>query len=128
MQPPQSLRTPEHSAVAKLKRELTDERKKLQVQQQLTLCRMASSHCRPSNTPISNTPVTGCLVSQVLTKANQQSVDKMTEYKERYRGLKSAVSDRDKQLDLAKRTIERLSGHCNAMEVSRCLPLSHEHN
>lgn len=59
----------------------------------------------------------GCLVSQVLTKANQQCVDKMTEYKEQYRGLKSALTDKDKQLDLAKRTIERLSGHCNAMEV-----------
>lgn len=31
MQQPQSVRTPEHSAVAKLRRELTDERKKLQV-------------------------------------------------------------------------------------------------
>ena len=43
--------------------------------------------------------------------------DKMTEYKERYRGLKASMLDKDKQLDLAKRTIERLSGQCNAMEV-----------
>ena len=44
----------------------------------------------------------------------------MTEYKSRYRDLKSAMADKDKQLDLAKRTIERLSGQCNAMEV-RCI-------
>lgn len=31
------------------------------------------------------------------------------------------MSDKDKQLDLAKRTIERLSGYCNAMEVSLAL-------
>lgn len=42
----------------------------------------------------------------------------MAEYKERYRGLRAAVGDKDKQLDLAKRTIERLSGQCNAMEAS----------
>ena len=54
---------------------------------------------------------------QALTKSNQQSVDKMTQYKERYRGLKAAMNDKEKQLDLAKRTIERLSGQCNAMEV-----------
>lgn len=41
----------------------------------------------------------------------------MTEYKERYRGLKTAMGDKGKQLDLAKRTIERLSGRCNAIEV-----------
>ena len=44
-------------------------------------------------------------------------MDKTAEYKERYRGLKSAMTDKEKQLDLAKRTIERLSGQCNAMEV-----------
>lgn len=48
---------------------------------------------------------------------NQESLTKMTEYKERYRGLKAAMTDKDKQLDLAKRTIERLSGQCNAVEV-----------
>ena len=48
----------------------------------------------------------------------------MTEYKEQYRGLKASMTDKDKQLDLAKRTIERLSGHCNAMEVSQHLMLS----
>jgi len=53
-----------------------------------------------------------------VTKSNQQSVDKMAEYKERYRGLRAAMGDKDKQLDLAKRTIERLSGQCNAMEAS----------
>lgn len=42
----------------------------------------------------------------------------MTEYKERYRALKVALGDKDKQLDLAKRTIERLSGQCNAIEVT----------
>lgn len=42
----------------------------------------------------------------------------MTEYKERYRGLKACMGDKDKQLDLAKRTIERLSGQCNAVEVN----------
>ena len=42
----------------------------------------------------------------------------MTEYKDRYRGLKAAMGDKDKQLDLAKRTIERLSGQCNAIEVT----------
>lgn len=60
-----------------------------------------------------------------MTKSNQQSVDKMAEYKERYRGLRAAMGDKDKQLDLAKRTIERLSGQCNAMEASNlttCVP------
>lgn len=47
----------------------------------------------------------------------------MMEYKEHYRGLKASMTDKDKQLDLAKRTIERLSGHCNAMEVSQHLLL-----
>ena len=42
----------------------------------------------------------------------------MTEFKDRYRGLKAAMGDKDKQLDLAKRTIERLSGQCNAIEVT----------
>ena len=64
---------------------------------------------------------------QALTKANQQSVDKMNEYKERYRGLKAAVGDKEKQLDLAKRTIERLSGQCNAMEVRTCCIPSEYH-
>ena len=45
----------------------------------------------------------------------------MTEYKEQCRGLKASMTDKDKQLDLAKRTIERLSGHCNAMEVPQHL-------
>ncbi|DBB04616.1 TPA: hypothetical protein ACH3X1_012686 [Trebouxia sp. C0004] len=73
-QSPQTMKTPDHSAVARLKHELQDERRKL----------------------------------QALTKSNQQSVDKMAEYKERYRGLRAAMGDKDKQLDLAKRTIERL--------------------
>ncbi|KAL0033211.1 hypothetical protein WJX79_009936 [Trebouxia sp. C0005] len=82
-QSPQTVKTPDHSAVARLKHELQDERRKL----------------------------------QALTKSNQQSVDKMAEYKERYRGLRAAMGDKDKQLDLAKRTIERLSCQCNAMEA-----------
>ena len=64
------------------------------------------------------------VIAQALTRANQQSVDKMTEYKERNRGLRAACGDKDKQLDLAKRTIERLSGQCNAMEVRACIPLT----
>ena len=61
------------------------------------------------------------MLSQALTRVNQESMNKITEYKERYRGLKAVMGDKDKQLDLAKRTIERLSGQCNAIEVRNLL-------
>lgn len=67
--------------------------------------------------------MTGTLILQVLTKANQQFMEKAAEYTDRYRGLKSAMTDKEKQLDLAKRTIERLSGQCNAMEVASAVKL-----
>ena len=144
-QSPQGLKTPDHSAVARLKNELQDERKKLQVlacaysldaqgrvataaykaymfwHHFLTFAYMRSAFMLWTHVNEVSKPgmrvLTNNAATQALTKANQQSVDKMNEYKERYRGLKAAVGDKEKQLDLAKRTIERLSGQCNAMEV-----------
>ena len=116
-QSPQLLKTPDHSAVARLKNELQDERRKLQVL--LHSLPYVCLYCWLSTAPANWHGVTSYWTPfwQALTKANQQSVDKMAEYKERYRVLKAAMGDKDKQLDLAKRTIERLSGQCNAMEV-----------
>jgi len=113
-QSPQTMKTPDHSAVARLKHELQDERKKLQVLPYL----LQPPARAASFLPFSKTAAHDTTAWQALTRSNQQSVDKMAEYKERYRGLRAAMGDKDKQLDLAKRTIERLSGQCNAMEAS----------
>ena len=90
-QSPQTMKTPDHSAVARLKHELQDERKKLQVLPYL----LQPPARAASFLPFSKTAAHDTTAWQALTRSNQQSVDKMAEYKERYRGLRAAMGDKD---------------------------------